>query len=430
VRPALLFLTLVAPATAADPPPRVTVELSPKDGAWVGQRVTLAVTLSTPDLFAGVPSFDIPPIPGVVVVPPAGSPTIGTETAGGDTFTTQRHEFAVYAQRPGVVRIPAFPVRFETNAGFGKPTVRREVTTREASFTAKSPPGAEGLGTVIAARELKVTDEWEPEPKSPKVGDAFTRTLAVTAAEVPGMVFPPLRVDAVEGLAAYPKQPTVEDRTDRGTLTGRRVEAVTYVCEKPATVTVADRTLTWFDLDAEELKTVQLPGRTFAVEPTPNASPEAATAPPAPARGQARWWWAFAAGGCVVALGGFVLTRVWPWWKQARADRAQSEAAYFARFRHACHRSDPHGVYVALLAWLDRLGPMTVEEFTTRADDPVLTEAVDLLRDRVYTRPDPAAPAAWSAHPLLERVEVARRLRHPAAGLTAVNPLPPLNPDG
>src|SRR5262249_52395321 len=163
----------------AEPPPRVKVELSPKDGAWVGQRVTLAITLSTPDLFAGAPDFDLPTIPGAVVLPP-GSPIVGSETIGDTTFTTQRHEFAVYAQRAEVVRIPAFAIRFESNAGFGQPTIARQVTTGAVSFTAKTPPGADGLGIVIAARHLEVTDEWQPEPKAPRVGDAFTRTLTVT----------------------------------------------------------------------------------------------------------------------------------------------------------------------------------------------------------------------------------------------------------
>src|SRR5262249_46511061 len=144
VRPvALLLLFFAAPALADDPPARVRVELSTKDGAWVGQRVTLAITLSTPDLFAGAPSFAMPPIPGAVVLPPASSPVVGSETIGDTTFTTQRHEFAVYAQRAEVVRIPAFAIHFESNAGFGKPLIERRVTTEAVSFTAKSPPGAD-----------------------------------------------------------------------------------------------------------------------------------------------------------------------------------------------------------------------------------------------------------------------------------------------
>ena len=88
-------LLLISTVLAIDPAPRVTIEILPKDGAWVGQRVTVAITLATPDFFSGVPTFDWPPITGVVVVPPAGSPVVGSETVDGVSFTTQRHEFAV-----------------------------------------------------------------------------------------------------------------------------------------------------------------------------------------------------------------------------------------------------------------------------------------------------------------------------------------------
>jgi hypothetical protein len=427
----LLLLLIPLPAVAADPPPRVRVELSPKDGAWVGQRVTFAVTLSTPDLFAGVPSFEMPEIPGAVVLPPAGSPTIGSETVGDTTYTTQRHEFAVFAQCLGVVRIPPFPIRFESNAGFGQPTVKREVTTEAVSFPAKTPPGAEGLGTVIAARDLKVADTWHPEPKAPKVGDAFTRTVTLTAADVPGMVFPPLRLDAIDGLAAYPKPPAVNDRTERGTLTGERAETVTYVCERPGGVAIPDRTLTWWDLDAKELKTVKLPGRTFDVASDPSAPPDPSSTPPATAD-TGRWLWVLAAVGVALVLTWLLLTRVRPWWVRRREARAESEPAYFARFRRACRAADPHAVYTALLGWLDRFAPTTLDEFAVRAGDPELTGLLSELKTRVYARPDPVRTGPWPpAHELYSRVAAARRrwrLDRVRPGTAAS--LPPLNPRG
>lgn len=430
MRSILLLLVFAAPATAADPSPRVQVAHSPKDGAWVGQRVTLAVTLATPDLFASVPSFDIPPVPGVVVVPPASSPLIGSETVGGDTFTTQRHEFAVYAQRPGVVHIPSFPIRFETNAGFGKPTVQREVTTAEVSFAARTPPGAEGLGTVIAARGLKVTDEWQPEPRSPKVGDAFTRMLTVTAADVPGMVFPPFSFDPIEGLADYSKAPEVNDRSERGSFTGQRTDTITFVCTRPGTVTIPDRTLTWYDLDAKQLKTVKLPGRAFEVAPDQKAAAgqESSSATTTLARASRGWWWIVPTLVVAGLLGWRLATRVWPWWQQVRAGRAESEAAYFGRLRKACGTNNPHAVYVALLTWFDHFGPLTLDQFIAAADDAQLTQAVSDLKNRLFARSSPSGP--WpAARELFARAALARhRLQAANRGTGIAQSLPPLNP--
>jgi hypothetical protein len=284
---------------------------------------------------------------------------------------------------------------------------------------------------VIAARGLKVTDTWHPEPKSPKVGDAFTRTVAVTAADVPGMVFPPLRFDAIDGLAVYPERPAVNDRTERGTLTGERVETVNYVCERPGAVTVPDRTLTWWDLDAKELRTVKLPGRTFEVAPDPNAPSDGSPTPPATAG--SGWWWVLPAVGGVLVLAWLLLARVRPWLIGRRDARAESEPAYFARFRRACRSADPHVVYTALLGWLDRFAPTTtIGEFAARAGDPELADLLTDLNARVYTRPDPIRPGPWQpARELFSRVAATRnRLRLVRVPSGVATALPPLNPRG
>jgi hypothetical protein len=425
----VLHLLAIAPGAADDPPARVKVELSPKEGAWVGQKVTLAITISTPDLFAGAPSFDLPSVPGAVVLPPEGSPVVGSETFGETTFTTQRHEFAVYAQRTGEVRIPAFMIRFESNAGFGQPIIKRQVSTEPIAFTAKTPPGAGGLGTVIAARNLKVTDEWQPEPQSPRMGDAFTRTLTVTADDVPGMVFPPFRLDGIDGLAAYPKEPTVNDHNERGELTGQRIEMITYVCEADGTVTVPDRTLTWYDLDANELKTAQVPGRTFTIAPAPKPDRTPGPATPAPNARTGRWR-DVASIGIVLVSCGIVAALLWRRCARPYDSWAESEPASFARLRRACRCDDPHGAFVALLYWLDRFGPMSLEEFSRRSDDPALTGAIAVLAEHAYTRPGARLSAEWSGTPLFARITIARRRLRSSATRARADSLPPLNPVG
>ena len=423
---AYLALVLTTQTPTTDLAPRARVQVSPKEGGWVGQCVTLTITLATPDLFAGVPVFEFPPIPGAIVLPPAGSPDVGSERVDDTTFTTQRHAFSIYAQRPGTIHIPPIPIRFESNAGYGKPTIARRVTAEEVSFTAKNPPGAEELGTVIATADLEVAADWQPEPKTPKVGDAFTLTVTVTASDVPGMVLPPLRFGPINGVAAYPKEPVVNDQTVRGELTGRRTDTVTFICERPGTVTIPDRALSWFDLTSEQLKTERIGGRTFEVAPDPKSMVEQGpSAPEEPERGG---WWRLPALVAIVILSGLLVRGMWTWWKQIRAARAGSETAFFARFGQACRAADAHTIYVAFLGWLDHFGPMTVHDFTDRAGDPQLTQAVNDLRNRLYSRSDRVGP--WTeAHALFVRAKLARRrLRTKNPSIRAAHSIPPLNP--
>src|SRR5262245_56410209 len=200
---------------------------------------------------------------------PEDRPTIGSETIDGTSYTVQRHEFAVFAQRGGTVTIPGFAARFEANERFGAPVQSYTVTTPPVNFVAKLPPGPQKLGTVITTRELTVKESWKPEPGAAKVGAAFTRTITIEARDVPGMVLPSFAVKPPEGLRAYPKPPEVSDRTERGELTGRRVETVTYVCEEAGSYELPAVVLAWWNPQEQKLNTTKLPARTFEVTAPP-----------------------------------------------------------------------------------------------------------------------------------------------------------------
>lgn len=424
-------LCLAALALGADPAPPARTSVSPAGDVWVGQRVTLAVELRTPDQFAGAPSFDLPPVPGAVILKPEERPTLGSETVGDTTFITQRHEFAVYPQRAGVVEVPAFPVRFGTSAGFGSPVVARRVTTSPVRFTAKLPPGAEGLATVVTTRRLTVTEAWTPEPKAAAVGAAFTRTITVEARDVPGMALPAFLSEPPAGLRAYPKPPAVEDRVNRGDLTGRRVETVTYICEKPGTYALPALALAWWNPEERSLNQARLPGRSFEVTAPP--PPPTSPAPPPPP--QRSWLPAgialvglLALAGLAWRFGPVLRTR----WRRHRAVMAASERTAFAAFHRACAAGDARTAHRALVGWLDRFltgGPIpTLDQFAARAGDPQLTAQLAALQAAAFG----PTSAGWSPGDLARRVGAARariaRSRRHRSSVSAV--LPPLNPTG
>jgi len=110
------------------------------------------------------------------------------------------------------------------------------------------PPGAENLGQVISARDLKIEETWRPEPGKENVmaGAAFTRTITFTAPDVPGMMFPPFPAGQIDGLGIYTKRQLL-DQTDGGSLHGERRDVVTYVCKRAGEFTIPATQYTWFD---------------------------------------------------------------------------------------------------------------------------------------------------------------------------------------
>jgi hypothetical protein len=99
-------------------------------------------------------------------------------------------------------------------------------------------------------------------------GTAYTRPVTFTAPDVPGMVVPPFRPGEMDGLATYAKQ-RIQDSENRGALTGLRRDEVTYVFQRPGQYAIPAVKLTWFDLDANALRTKELPAQSFDVVANP-----------------------------------------------------------------------------------------------------------------------------------------------------------------
>jgi hypothetical protein len=269
----LALLACIASPNILAQDPKVRASMNEKDTVYVGQKATLVVELLAPGYFASAANFEVPDPKGLILIPPTGSPVVSGEDVDGVSYTVQRHEVSVLAQRAGEIVIPPLTIRFQYKRNpLDKEAVSAQVKTPEVKFTTTQPPGTEKLGMVISARNLEVKEVWHPDPATakPKAGDAFTRTITFTAPEVPGMMFPPFRADAIDGIGIYPKAPEVHDHSERGSLTGQRQDVVTYTLQRAGTFTIPAVRFTWWDLDSKSARTVDFPARTLVVAPNPS----------------------------------------------------------------------------------------------------------------------------------------------------------------
>lgn len=427
---AMAIPLLAMPPT--EPTPRARASITTKGDIWAGQRVTMVIELLSPSFFTGTATIDLPKVPGLLILKPEERAVVGSEEIDGATYTTQRHEFALFPQRGGAVQLPAFPVRFAYSGGPGKPSIDAQVMTPPLAFTAKMPPGAERLATVLTTRDLKLTENWKPEPpKTAKVGDAFTRTITLEASDLPGMVLPNFPTMAGEEMTAYPRPPEVADHLERGDLTGRRVEVVTYVCQHSGSVVFPPLTLTWWDPSEQKLKQARLPGHKFYVSPGASSPPEgqATTPPSAPERS---WLWE---GIVIVAV--LAILFVGPivvWWRREATTQEEAEPESFRQFQSACQRQDLQAMDRTLRVWLDhvsdRAGTVCLDEFANRFGDARLLAMVAELEARLYGRNNVGNDLVWSGSALETSMTQARhRLLHSVSKTTRLDStLAPLNP--
>jgi hypothetical protein len=295
-RPGLLVLMFLAFAVAGSrgsaeaQEAKTRTQLMSKDDPWVGQRVVLVIELLVPGFFSGTPRFDLPNIPEALFVPPDGSPVLRSEQIEGVSFTVQRHEFFIFSHRAVDYHIPAFMVRLKfKHAPTDQETVSETVLTTPVAFTAHFTPGAENLIGLLSARQLQVTEKWQPAPGKAKAGDAFTRIIRFAAPEIPAMAFPPFPAPQIDGLSIYRKDPEILDQSERGKLRGQRLDSITHVCQRAGHFVIPAVRLTWWDLDSKRLRTIDFPVRELEVAPNPGF-PSSMLPPEQPGRSANRFW--------------------------------------------------------------------------------------------------------------------------------------------
>jgi hypothetical protein len=251
---------------------KIRATLSSDGPVWVGQEVILQVELLAPGYFDSAVSFDLPDPDGILLMPPATHPVVGSTTIDGIQYSVQQHELRAWPMRAGEQSIPAIPIRFSfKRMPLDTNTVPVTVTTPSFPLPVQLPPGAEDLGNIISARNLQVKEKWEPEPGAAQImaGAALTRSIEFSASGVPGMVFPPFPAGQIDGLGIYPKR-RLADQDDGDGLIGIRRDIITYVCKRPGQFTIPAVRYTWFDLDTKELRSTTFPARTLNVIANPD----------------------------------------------------------------------------------------------------------------------------------------------------------------
>lgn len=396
----LLWLIVTSNACGATAVGKVETKLNAEGDIWVGQRVPLTIKILAPGFsIDGVPAIDIPEIPGLIVLKLPGPPGIGNETIDDTSYVTQLHEFALFPQRAAEFTLPAFTVRFASSAGFGMPVTSFSVKTRPLKFVSKLPPGAEKLQTIISTSSLTLQETWSPDIRAAKVGDAVTRTVTMQAADVPGMEFPPLAWAPIEGVGVYPKRPVVTDVSERGSLSGRRIETVTYVFEQPGIQTLPAYSLGWWKLDEKVLRRDTLDARTISVSAAADVVQHSPDEPVSV--GLSPWGWV-AGITVVLAVVIVVVTRSLP---RLRV-QPDSETAFFAALVAACESNSRQQILAALTAWLDHRDPsselVSVSQWAAQTGHEELIKLVDrleadLFRSSILTADDPFPGSALLA---------------------------------
>ncbi len=444
---AMAALVSVSNVVFGEEGPRVMARahLEPAGTIVVGQPVKLIVEVLVTTWFTGAPEYPPLDIPGALVTVPDEQSAHLTEQIDGTTWFGLTRTYRITPMEPKKFTVPRLPILLHPGLA-PKPVT---VWSPSRTFSVRVPAGAEGAAVFLATSHLEMTQRFDRMPDGLKVGDAFTRTITITAKDTQAMFLPPIAFVPVDGLTVYPNAAQVDNisKDRQGFIGGRRVDSATYVAQKPGHYELPEIVVQWWDLSRGKLQERRLPPVTFDAAPHPGARSEFAI--PAEEHDTQsvesrinRKVWAKAAGTILMGMiAGWLLRRkirnLWQELSIHRIERRRryemSEAAVFARLRDAADRGDEADTIRLLYQWLDRcrgIGkPALVEHSVTMAQDEEFKKASErLLAGRFAITGAASAPSARDA---LSRSlpRVRRHLSREPQRREAERRLAPLNPE-
>lgn len=384
------------------------VEIStPEKSVWTGERAKILIELRVQGSFSGSASFDLPEVPGTLLIK-IGNPVVSSKDIEGESWFVQTHEFALFSQTSGSLTIPSFPVRFEAKEGFtgdSKPVLAK---TEPITLEIRRPPGSEKIPFLVTSEDLEISETWDPVPGEAKVGDVFRRTITQRSKGLTGIALMPASREAPEGVRVYEPQVETSDNTDRGTFKGERRETLTYLLQKPGAITLPELTYTWWNPKSESLQSKALPAVTAQV-----AAPPSIAEPVAASR---RWVI------CLVAIG-LLLVLLSQRARIAAAFRKLSQIldppdrVAARHLRRACRRDDAAATERAWNEWLSAVG----RDF--KPDSELLTAVLGMQRILF----GPTSECSWNGEVFYDAFAKNLKVRGSAEGLPEDSVLPPLN---
>ena len=399
-------------------PPRATATLLTPATIWVNQKAEIEVTLwrdeAKPD--KAPPAFGEIRVANAIALPTDYGPPPDIRTEEGLSYLLQKRRYLVFPQAVGVIEVPPIPVSWTADDGS-----RARVETEPVQFEARFPPAAEN--EYVVANALTLTESIDGDLDRIRVGDSFTRTLTIEAADTDAMMIPVVTARAPAGLRAYPSTPEVSTTVYRGTYRAKRTEATTYVAEDWGRTELPAVAVQWLNPTTGQWQTETLEARRFRVR----ANPELGLTALGTLEGSGR-----RVGGLIVVLllvwGSYLLWRGRPRLGRFRLPQASVERRLFGRLLRAAKRDDAMRTLNATYAWLSAPSvtddePPTLEMLGEHI--PAAKEHLVDLQRTLFSKDSQTEP--WKGRAFAASMRKARSARS-SPGAKQRDKLPPLNP--
>lgn len=424
----LLGFLLPVPLQAQDDEVMAGVDLGVQQDQelWMGQQITLNLDLKTTGYSFSNTHFNLPEVDGAFLMQTDTTTIKLSEKIDAQDWQIVRYPLALYPQKSGRLDIPPINVRFKTSAGFGSTVKTFEFQTKPLELAIKSPPGVNQGDLVVTTSSFQLDHDWQPASGIARTGDAITLTVTRSAGNISAILLPPLPVFETPGLAAYPQTPQIVDKTDRGDLTGERVDSIIWLVEKPGEYTIPGIRFQWWDPVRQELRQKIIEGINLSIPPSLSDSNVAADIEtPVPNSRNFTLFFTFV----IAAVLSYAL---WLLNRRKTGDPDQlNERTSFARLKKTCLSNKACESHDAIYAWLacfppasERAGrPATLGELANLLNDSQLATELENLQKAVIS-----SDQNWQGKVLFDLLKRIRSKIRTHKIVQSESHLAPLNP--
>ena len=415
-----LLLPLALPAQDDEVKGGVDISIEQDREVWAGQQITLSLDLKTSGFSFSNIHFNLPEVSGAFLMQTDTTTIKLTRKIDGRDWQIIRYPLALYPQTADRLQVPPIEVRFTTSAGFGSEEKSFEFKTDPLELTVNLPPGVKPGELIVTTTSFELEHDWQPATGAANTGDAVTLSVSRRAEDISAMLLPPLPVFQADGLAAYPQAPDVNDKTDRGDLTGERIDSITWVVEQAGAYEIPGIRFQWWDPDRRELKQQIVPGLSLDIPPAAAADAVTAT--------NSSWPLKL----LIAVITALLALALWLHFRRkSHSQEPENERTAFTRLANACKNNQAGQAYTYIHAWLEyspvavtnHPRPLTLNEFAGLCDDPQLATDLDKLQKALI-----ASSPDWQGDELLNSLQRIRRRINRQKPSPAEAYLAPLNP--
>lgn len=343
---------------------------------------------------------------------------------GGRSYQVTEFKVAVTVDKSGDITLPSTtwnaysedPASSMMGLRSGRQDIHR-LKTDEFHLKIKPKPANYPAGVPwLPAKSLNIEQEWSRSKDQLVQGEPVTRTITITADGVAAEQLPPIAENlSVNGLKIYPDKPQLDTQTVSEGITATRIDSLSIVPTQSGTLEVPAIDVTWWDTQADQLRTASLPAQPVSVAPAAQTSANMPSLPPslgapessqnsAPAASSPSWaFWVIG----LLSVSNLIFCGLWLSARRpvaaatTKPERPIKAKDLWAVVLKTLQERNPKSARTAIVNWFqqDTGQPFTnLTEIAQWADDPVLAEALKDLDTAMYG----SASAGWQPQPLLD----------------------------